>query len=73
MNAFIQKLTSRKLWAMVAGLATGFALIRGVDLDQIARVAGGLINIVSVMTYIITEGAVDVARTENAPEQKEAE
>lgn len=73
MDALIRKLTSRKLWAMIAGLATGFALIRGVDLDQIARVAGGIINIVSVMTYIITEGAVDVARTEATPERAEAE
>lgn len=57
----LKKLTSRKLWAAIAGVATGIAVIFGVEGSEITDIAGAVMSLVSVMTYIITEGKVDAA------------
>lgn len=54
-----QKLSSRKLWAAVAGVVTGLAMVFGLDETVINTVAGAVVSVVSVMTYIITEGKID--------------
>lgn len=53
------KLLSRKLWMAIAGVATGVALALGVEASEISTVAGAVTALVSVVTYIITEGKVD--------------
>ena len=55
------KLSSRKLWAMIAGVVVGVAMAMGADADTIQTVAGAVTALASVITYIITEGKVDFA------------
>ena len=55
------KLSSRKLWAMIAGIVVGVAMAMGADADTIQTVAGAVTALASVITYIITEGKVDFA------------
>ena len=54
------KLSSRKLWMAVAGI--------GVDASDIQTVAGGVISVVSAVSYIFTEGRIDAARAGKAIE-----
>ncbi len=58
---FIRKLTSRKFWLAVAGVATGVAVALGADATEIEAVAGTITALVSAVGYIITEGKVDAA------------
>lgn len=57
----LKKLTSRKLWLALAGVATGIAVILGVDGSEITTVAGAVTALASVITYIMTEGKIDAA------------
>ena len=68
MKNIIRKLTSRKLWLAIAGVATGIALAFGVDGGEITNVAGAVTAIISAVTYIIVEGKVDAAGVKNAIE-----
>ena len=61
MKTWKEKLSSRKLWAAVAGIVTGLAMVFGLDENTITTVAGAVVSAASVMTYIITEGKVDTA------------
>ena len=54
-----RKLSSRKLWAAVAGIVTGLAMVFGLDEGTISSVAGAVVSLASVVSYIITEGRVD--------------
>lgn len=56
------KLSSRKLWAAIAGFATALAAVLGAD-DMTAQQIAAVISAVGVMVaYIIGETCVDVAR-----------
>jgi biopolymer transport protein ExbB/TolQ len=68
MSNFIRKLSSRKLWMAIAGIATGIAMVLGVDTSDIATVAGAVTAIVSVVTYIAVEGKIDAEGVKNAVE-----
>ena len=68
MNNMIRKLSSRKLWAAVAGVVTGLAMVFGLDENVISTVAGAVVSVMSVMTYIITEGKIDAEGVKNAIE-----
>lgn len=59
MSEMIRKLSSRKLWVAVAGIATGIAIALGIDGGDITTVAGAVTSILSVVTYIVTEGRID--------------
>ena len=54
-----RKLSSRKLWAAVAGIITGLAMVFHLDESTISSVAGAVVSVASVVSYIITEGKVD--------------
>ena len=56
-----KKLTSRKLWAAIAGLVAGLAMVFGLDADTIAVVSGAVTSAASVIAYIVTEGRIDAA------------
>lgn len=66
MSEILRKLTSRKLWMAIAGVATGIAMALGVDGSDITAVAGAITALVSVVTYIVTEGKVDAEGVKNA-------
>ena len=61
-----QKLTSRKLWAAIAGVVTGLAMVFGLDEGTMSTVSGAVVSVASVVTYIITEGKIDAAAVGNA-------
>lgn len=64
----LRKLSSRKLWLAIAGVVTGVAMALGVDTSEIGTVAGAVTALVSVVTYIVTEGRVDAEGVKNAVE-----
>lgn len=68
MNDIIRKITSRKLWLAIAGVAAGIAMSLGVSATEITTIAGGVVVMVSAMTFIITEGKIDAERVKNAIE-----
>ena len=61
MQNFLKKLTSRKFLAALAGVATGLAMVFGVDETTISTVAGAVTTVASVVSYIMSEGRVDAA------------
>lgn len=65
MSEIVRKLTSRKLWLAIAGVATGIAMVLGVDGSEITTVAGGVTALASVITYIVTEGKIDAESVKN--------
>ena len=58
MQNFLKKLTSRKFLAALAGVATGLAMVFGVDETTISTVAGAVTTVASVVSYIMSEGMV---------------
>ena len=60
MQTFIRKITSRKFLAAL-GVATGLAMVFGVDETAISTVAGAVTTVASVVSYIMSEGMVDAA------------
>ena len=69
MSEIMRKLTSRKLWLAIAGVAVGIATIMGIDGSEISDVAGAVTALASVITYIITEGRIDAAAVQALPER----
>ena len=65
-----RKLSSRKLWAAIAGVVTGLAMVFGLDENTISSVAGAVVSVASVVSYIITEGKVDAAGVKKAADEK---
>lgn len=65
MRNILQKLTSRKLWMAIAGIVTGVAMALGAETTDVATVAGAVTALVSVVTYIVTEGKVDAESVKN--------
>lgn len=68
METLKRKLSSRKLWAAVAGVITGLAMVFGLDEGVITSVSGAVVSVASVVAYIITEGRVDAAAVKTAAE-----
>lgn len=66
MRELLRKLSSRKLWAAVVGMAAGFAMVFGLDESVITTAAGAVVAVACVMTYIVTEGRVDAESVKNA-------
>lgn len=69
MREFLRKITSRKFLAAVAGVATGLAMVFGVDETAISTVAGAVTTVASVVSYILSEGMIDAAAVEAKKEQ----
>ena len=65
MSAMLCKLSSRKLWMALAGVATGVAMALGADNGEIVTVAGGITALISAVTYIVVEGKVDAEGVKN--------
>ncbi len=63
-----RKLSSRKLWAAVAGIVTGLAMVFGLDEGVVSHVAGAVVSAGSVAAYVITEGKVDAERVKKDSE-----
>lgn len=61
MKEILRKLSSRKLWTALAGIAAGLAMAFGLDQEAMTSTAGAVVSLVSVVSYIITEGRIDAA------------
>ena len=61
-----RKLSSRKLWAAIAGVVTRLAMVFKLDESTISSVAGAVVSMASVVSYIITEGKVDAESVKKA-------
>ena len=61
-----RKLSSRKLWAAIAGVVAGLAMVFKLDESTISSVAGAVVSMASVVSYIITEGKVDAESVKKA-------
>ena len=61
-----RKLSSRKLWAAVAGVVTGLAMVFGLDEGTISNVAGAVVSMASIVSYIISEGKIDAESVKGA-------
>lgn len=59
MQTILEKLSSRKLWLAIAGVATGIYIAIGGDASDISTVIGALTAVVPSVVYIITEGKID--------------
>ena len=70
METLKRKLSSRKLWAAVAGLAAGLALVFGLDEEIISTVAGAVVSAASIIVYFMTEGKVDAAAVKPRDDEK---
>lgn len=68
LDKILQKLTSRKLWMAIAGVTTGIAMSLGASGSEVDIIAGAVTAIVSIVTYIITEGRIDAEGVKNAVE-----
>ena len=71
MRTFLQKVTSRKFLAAVAGVLTGLAMVFGLDQDIITTVSGAVVALASVIVYIATEGKIDAAAVGEAAKKVE--
>ncbi len=69
MEKILKKLSSRKFWMALAGVATGVAVAFGVDSGAIATVAGAVTAVLSVASYVVTEGRIDAAAVEKTAQQ----
>ena len=56
-----QKLSSRKLWAAIAGVIVGLVVAFGGEAETIKTVAGSVMSVVSAIIYILAEAGVDTA------------
>lgn len=65
MKDILMRLTSRKLWLAVAGVATGVSVALGVDASEIQSIAGCITALLSSVAYIVTEGKVDAERVKH--------
>gem|GEM_PF-2472373 len=61
MNILKIKLSSRKLWTAIAGMVMGISMVFGLDEAVISTIAGAVVSIVSVVSYIYMEGKIDAA------------
>ena len=66
MKESLRKLSSRKLWMAIAGVATGIYMALGGDASDVSTIAGAVTAVVSVVTYIAVEGKVDAESVKNA-------
>lgn len=68
MNTFIRKITSRKLWIALVGVAVGLAAAFGIDESEYAPIVGIIGAIASCISYIVGEAKIDTAYAQETKE-----
>jgi len=61
----VRKLSSRKLWAALIGVIVGLAAAFGIEENEYAQIVGVVGSVVSAVSYVFGEAAVDAAKKEN--------
>ena len=64
MQDFVKKLKSRKFLTCVAGVVMGICMVFGLDEGAVNTIAGAVTAIVSIASYIYSEGKIDAAAVE---------
>lgn len=59
MKEFLNKLKSRKFLTCIAGVAMGVCMVFGLDESTIDTIAGAIVAVSSIVTYIYAEGKID--------------
>lgn len=59
MKEFFNKLSSRKFLTCVAGVVMGICMVFGLDQGTVDTIAGAIVAVGSIVTYIYTEGRID--------------
>jgi hypothetical protein len=59
MKAFLNKLKSRKFLTCIAGVVMGICMVFGVDEGDMSTIAGAVTAVISIVSYIHTEGKID--------------
>ena len=76
MKEFLNKLKSRKFLTCVAGVIMGVCMVFGLDEGTIDTIAGAVVAVTSIATYIYTEGKIDAEAVDkikdSADEMKDA-
>lgn len=60
MNNFLSG--KKKIITMLLGVVSGIAIAFGIDLDEVSTIAGAVVSLISVVSYLIAEGKIDVER-----------
>ena len=58
----------KKILTMILGLVSGLAFAFGLDQGEISTIAGAVVAVFSVVSYLIAEGKIDVERIKTAAE-----
>ena len=61
MKEFLSKFKSRKFLTCIAGVVMGICMVFGLDEGAVNTVAGAITAIVSIASYIYSEGKIDAA------------
>lgn len=59
MQEFLGKFKSRKFLTCIAGIIMGVCMVFGLDEGTVNTIAGAIVAIGSVVTYIYSEGKID--------------
>lgn len=59
MKEFFNKLSSRKFLTCVVGVVMGVCMVFGLDQGTVDTIAGAIVAVGSIVTYIYTEGKID--------------
>ena len=61
MSEFLNKIKSRKFLTCIAGVIMGVCMVFGLDEGAVNTIAGAIVALSSVVTYIYAEGKIDAA------------
>ena len=64
MKELLSKLKSRKFLTCITGVIMGLCMVFGLDEGAVNTVAGAVTAVVSIATYIYSEGKIDAAAVE---------
>ena len=56
----------KKIITMILGVISGLTIVFGLDQGEIDTVTGAVVAVLSVVSYIVVEGKIDVERIKNA-------
>lgn len=62
MKEIVRKLSSRKLWAAIAGIIVGVVTAFGGEAETVEAVAGSMTAAITAVVYILAEAGVDISR-----------
>lgn len=71
MKNILAKIQSRKFLTCVAGIIMGICMVFGLDEGTINTIAGAVTAVVSIATYIYTEGKIDAAAVDKIKDTSE--